>query len=119
MDSALHLGRILLGMAKPHVVGQCRAARLRSKSSLPVQVDGEPRYLPGPWQVTVALTTTSLPPSLAVSAAEESASGSADISEEGKAWVLVNDETRFDPGGDVSRHPLARHLIRLYEAERK
>mgnify|MGYP002826144936 CR=1 FL=1 len=40
MDSVLHLGRILLGMARPHHITQASSVSVRTATPLPMQVDG-------------------------------------------------------------------------------
>ena len=92
VDGVLHLGRILLGMARPHHITQAASVEVRTATPLPMQVDGEPSYLYQPSSLRVR-----------------------PISQ--PALMLANDPSVF-PFTGLERHPLARHLIEMYVSER-
>lgn len=93
VDGSLHLARILLGMAKPHQIGQGSTVEIISSDSLPVQVDGEPRLFDGPWKARI------------------------ERSPEAALFLRNHHEGAFFNG----RHRLAVHLIKMYDssAERR
>jgi hypothetical protein len=96
VDGSLHLARILLGMARPHQIGQATLVEIASSDTVLMQVDGEPRELSGPWKTQLEVSTE-------------------------PALVLRNhDEELFSSGltGTLTRHRLAKHLIKLYTYER-
>ena len=90
VDGSIHLGRILLGMSRPHRVGQAAFVEIASAGAWPIQIDGEPRYLQGPWSLHL------------------------EVSEE-PAIFLRNSR---DYCSSITRHGLASHLIQLYNAEK-
>ncbi|CAM9478679.1 unnamed protein product [Choristocarpus tenellus] len=106
VEGVLHLGQIHLGLSQALSVTQCRELQVRTLSSLPMQVDGEPWKQP-PSEITVkqhnqaAMLRPSTPDELAVAETLSevnkviTAAQRRGVISLGQAQVLMSDITKF------------------------